>query len=618
MFASDTVITDTFGISKYLALLVLFILLLGVRLIDAIKARGDREALNSLKRYRRALEGANEGVFEWDLVEGRILASERAFEIVGLLYNDAWQALEDWSAVIPEAEIRRIASQQPVDTASSTPFRLSTSFIDKRGETIHLQWQGSVEVSDDGNEISAIGSISDISEQKNLEMKLAHDAMHDFLTGLPNRSLLIDRIYRVLKRLIRKPDATAAILFIDIDNFKTINDNLGHGAGDALLISLAERLRGHVRSSDTVARVGGDEFVLLLEDLRDEEQAQSFADRLSSSVRAPVDIHGHTVIPSVSTGICMVNDSSTSVETLLGDADIAMHTAKNEGRGKVVVFESNMRVHARKRLEVEIALHKAIENQELFLVFQPIFDIQAKPGYAVGAEALLRWQGASQQDIAPSELLAHAEENGMIEQIGNWVIHSAARQLAAWRTEGYPESFYVNVNLTANHFENETIIQTILNALDPAGLPRNSLRIEIVESALIKNPEKALRVINVLQSQGILVSIDDFGTGFSSLSYLHRFPFDALKIDRSFVMDIAQSKASRDIVTAIIIMAHRLGIKVVAEGIETESQLRFLQSAGCEYGQGYLMAKPVEPSGVTAFLKPAPAVTEEIELGYVT
>lgn len=580
--------------------LLAFIMLISHRLERRRRDQED-DLRQTQRRYQLALEGSNDGIFEWDLRNGLILASQRAHEIAGREYVSGWQSEKVWLNVIPESEVQRISRMREAMFVTRDLIRVETHCYNEVGNKVCLLLQGKLDFDDNGKPIRIIGSISDVSEQKGLEKRLRHDALHDFLTGLPNRTLLVDRIGRVVERLKRNPDARSALLFIDLDNFKAINDNLGHGFGDQVLVALGERLMEFVRSSDTVARLGGDEFVILLEDMFSHREAEKFANRILQKVHTPVEIRGHHLVPSVSIGMTLVEDPNVSVEMVLGDADIAMYAAKERGKGRVVAFETTMRTRAAKRLEIESALRQAMENEELYLAYQPIFAIQTDEPTAVGVEALLRWNRSDREDIAPSELLTLAEENGMIEDIGKWVIQTATRQLSEWRTQGYPDDFYININLSSVHFENEEIVSIILNELDPLGIPRNSLRIEIVETAVIQHPERALSVIKLLRSQGILVSIDDFGTGFSSLSYLHRFPFYALKIDRSFVLELAESKATRDIVTAIVMMARRLGIKVVAEGIENQPQLEFLKSVGCELAQGFLLARPAVSESVDQF-----------------
>lgn len=562
------------------------------RRLERRRDNGEKTLRHTQRRYQLALEGSNDGIFEWDFGTQTVLASERAYEILGLDYTAGWSPQHLWQESIPESELDRIYSMPEALLSGENAIRIETWCLDHHGEKRFLLVKGKLDRDASGQPARVIGSVSDISEQKRLEDRLRHDALHDFLTGLPNRTLLTDRMRRVVERLKRNPEACAALLFIGLDNFKTINDNLGHGFGDQVLVSLADRLVEFVRSSDTVARFGGDEFVILLEDMLSLREAERFANRILTRIQAPLEIQGHHLVLSVSIGTTIVEDPSAGVETVLGDADIAMYTAKERGKGRVVAFETTMRTRAARRMQLETALHNAMEKEELYLAFQPIFALEGKTPQAVGVEALLRWKQAERTDIAPSELLSLAEETGAIQDIGKWVIRTAARQLAEWRAMNYPDDFYVNINLSPVHFENEDIVSTILKEVDPLGIPRNALRIEIVETAVIRHPEKALSVIKLLQSQGILVSIDDFGTGFSSLSYLHRFPFYALKIDRSFVLDIVESKATRDIITAIVVLARRLGIKVVAEGIENDAQLDFLRNVGCDLGQGFLLARP--------------------------
>ncbi len=567
-------------------------------------ARLQREATLKLSehRYQMALEGSNEGIFEWNLVEKRIIASARAFEIMGLEYEESWFDQSMVVGKIPAAEQQRIV-QTNLLGGEDNFLKIDTYRFGKKGAKVHLTLKGKVERDPSGAINKIVGSIGDISDQKNLEQRLRHEALHDFLTGLPNRTLLVDRIQHILTRLKRNSGLNTAILFIDIDNFKTINDNLGHGFGDDVLVSISERLLDVCRASDTVARIGGDEFVVLMEELTATEEAKFFADRLVQGLREPLNVQNRELNLSASIGLVLVDDPDVSVEGILGDADIAMYEAKQSGKSKVVAFEASMRAQAAKRLEVDRALRLAIDHDELYLVYQPIYVIDDGQPRPAGVEALLRWTRSDGGNIAPGELLATAEENGMIETIGFLVLRTAVDQLEQCRKMGFPEDFYININLSSCHFEDTDIVDLVTEALDGRQLSRDSLRIELVESAVIRYPDRALNVIKKLKREGIHVSIDDFGTGFSSLSYLHRFPFYSLKIDRSFVIDLSESKATQDIVMAIIAMAKKLGIRVVAEGIETQEQLAFLSKAGCEYGQGYLLAKPQLASSLEQVFK---------------
>lgn len=563
--------------------------------------RQERTVRAANDRFRLALEASNDGIVDWNLKTHDVYCTARGLEILGLDYRHEWIQESELLAIFPSNELDKILGIQEMFDVKDNFREIDTYCFDSQGERRNIRIRGKFFFDDEGDYERIVGSISDISEQKKLEEQLRHEAVHDILTGLPNRTLLVNRIQHLLTRLQRKRDMTAALLFIDIDNFKAINDNLGHGFGDDMLIMVGDKLANSIRASDTVSRFSSDVFVILLEDLSTPDEAGRFADRLLKSFSYPMRIQARELTVSLSVGLVSIDDLSNNVDAVLGDADIAMHAAKKSGKGRVVHFEPSMRVQSVKRMDLEHALQQAIEKDELYLAYQPIFDLGEEDPQAKGVEALLRWENGERGNVAPTELLEIAEENDMISEIGLWVIRTAVDQLTAWFEQGFPEDFYININLSSRHFDDYEIVGYILAQLDGRSLPRSALRIEIVEGAVIRNPDKALGVIEKLNSEGIYVSIDDFGTGFSSLSYLHRFPFYALKIDRSFIEDIMSSTATQDIVTAIIMMAKKLGIKVVAEGIEDRDQLQFLQNVGCEMGQGYLMARPEISSTVDRF-----------------
>ncbi len=560
----------------------------------------DTQARNA--RYHDILDASNSGVFEWDISRREIFLNRRVITTLQIEAEPGWVPDSILMEVFPEYERNRLMNLYGKLDGDDETRRVEAVCLDRKGEKIFVQISGRVVTDEYGNTEKILGLIHDVSQQKKREERLRHEALHDYLTGLPNRTLLVDRIQHILTRLKRNSDLNATLLFIDIDNFKTINNNMGQGFGDDVLVSLGERLTNIVRAADTVSRLGSDEFVILLEDPTTSDIAHMLATRLLEKLQRPLRVQNKIVNLTFSVGLVLIDDPDASVEIVLGDADIAMYAAKDKGKGMVVPFDTTMRKQAAKRLDIETALRQAIDNEELYLVYQPIFSIDGcdEPD-AIGVEALLRWTKSTRGNIAPGELLAVAEENGLIEDIGLWVITTACKQLARWQKEGFPADFYININLSSRHFDDDAIVEYMTREIDRYGVPRNGIRIEIVESAVIRNPENALSVIERLKDEGIFVSIDDFGTGFSSLSYLHRFPFYALKIDRSFIIDVLESEASQNIITAIILMAKKLGIRVVAEGIEESDQLQFLKTAGCEMVQGYLLARPETTPEVDRF-----------------
>ena len=556
---------------------------------------GQKESQSRFELYREILDVSHAGYVEWEFESGKVFCSQVTLDILRNEGEPGWLEEEKFLEVFPDGECEQIRNLKTL--ISGEQRRLDVFCHDKNGNKVFLELM--VKVDKEGARL--IASLTDTSERVKMERRLRHEALHDYLTGLPNRSLLVDRVQHILTRMKRDTDLNAALLFIDVDNFKAVNDKLGQGFGDDVLVSVGERLADIVRATDTVARFSGDEFVILLEEPTTAEIAEMLTIRLLEKLQKPLRVQNKSMNLTYSIGLVLIEDPEASAEVVLGDADIAMYRAKQQGKGQIVSFDVAMRKQAEKRLDIEVALREAMKNRELYLVYQPIFDIEQPEPAPVGVEALLRWTKSGGGNIAPGELLAVAEENGMIEDIGLWVIETATQQLRHWLDIGFPEDFYVNINLSSRHFEDEEIVEYMLQHIDRNRIPSSGIRIEVVESAVIKSPDKALNVIERLKDEGIRVSIDDFGTGFSSLSYLARFPFYALKIDRSFVMDVSENEASQNIVSAIILMAKKLNIRVVAEGIEEREQLDFLKSVGCELVQGYLLARPETTPEVDRF-----------------
>ncbi|MHB8478649.1 MAG: putative bifunctional diguanylate cyclase/phosphodiesterase [Steroidobacteraceae bacterium] len=419
--------------------------------------------------------------------------------------------------------------------------------------------------------------------------QLRHLATHDALTGLPNRVLLDDRLQQAIAHADR--DARSfALLVCDLDRFKLINDSLGHRAGDELLQEVARRLTGVVRPSDTVARFGGDEFVVIATSIAEEDDAAALAARVMDVLQAPVRIAALDVHTSPSIGIAMYPDDGLTMQALLAHADAAMYSAKQQGRGNFRRYASGMDAGTEERVQLESDLHNAVALNQLQLHYQPKVDTQT--GEVRSAEALVRWMHPVRGVISPAEFIPLAEECGLIGTIGSWVIREACRQTRAWQLDGVP-TLRVSVNLSASQFRDSGLVDAIRGALDDAGLQARYLEVELTESAVMSDPEKSIAVLEHLSAMGVLVSVDDFGTGYSSMSYLRRFPIDKLKIDRVFIQEIVSRPEDASIVRAIVSLAHSLRLKVVAEGVETPAQLDFLKTAGCDEYQGYHFSRPL-------------------------
>lgn len=453
----------------------------------------------------------------------------------------------------------------------------------------------------DGNIVILI-VCEDITERKRAEEQLLHDAFHDRLTGLPNRALFMDQLGRSLRHTKRRDDYLIAVLLLDLDHFKIINDSLGHLIGDHLLIAIARRLENSLRVTDMVARLGGDEFAILLEDIKDISEATFVTDRIQRTLTLPFNLDGHEVFTTASIGIALSATGYDRSEDLLRNADTAMYRAKAHGRARHEVFDRAMHDRAVARLQLETDLRRAIERKEFQLYYQPI--VLLETGRIVGFETLVRWQHLRRGFVAPAEFIPVAEETGLIIPINRWMLREACRQMRTWQSQ-FPVSppLTMSMNLSGKQFTQSDLIEQIDEILQETGLEASSLKLEITESAIIEYAEAATVMISQLRSRGIHLCLDDFGTGYSSLSYLHHFPIEMLKIDRSFVKQMDGGGDHIEIVRAIVTLAHNLGIAVVAEGVETAEQLAQLRALECTYGQGYLFSEPVDSEAMAALME---------------
>jgi diguanylate cyclase (GGDEF)-like protein len=441
----------------------------------------------------------------------------------------------------------------------------------------------------------------EVAERKLIEEQLRHNAFHDGLTDLANRALFMDHLQLALARAKRHDDYQFAVLFLDLDRFKVINDSLGHVVGDKLLVGIARRLETAMRPGDTVSRLGGDEFTVLLDDLGDAGEAEAVAGRLLRELVMPYNLGGHEVFTSVSIGVALSATGYQRPEDILRDADTAMYRAKQLGKARYEVFDQAMHTRAMDRLELERDLRHSVERRELFLQYQPIVSLGT--GAVRGFEALVRWRHPERGVIQPAKFIPVAEETGMIIPIGLWVLGEACRQIRRW--QGLcpaDEPLTINVNLSGKQFMQPDLLEQIEAVLQETGLDPRSLKLEITESVVMENIESATRTLERLRALGVELSIDDFGTGYSSLSYLQRFPVSTLKIDRSFVSRMTESEGTAEIVRTIMKLAQNLGMGVVAEGVETERQREQLKALECEFGQGYYFAGPMDWEAAEAIL----------------
>ena len=440
-------------------------------------------------------------------------------------------------------------------------------------------------------------------QQAELLQSLQHDALHDSLTNLPNRALLMEQLKEAFKRQRRHPDRLFGVLFLDLDRFKVINDSLGHLVGDQLLMALADRLKQCKRDSDAVSRLGGDEFVILLEELSSSESAIKVAERIHQALEKPFILQNKELFLSVSIGIALSIPPHYYLEPtqLLRDADTAMYHAKKLGKSCHAVFKPSMHTHAQKQFHLENDLRRAISRQELAVYYQPIFSLETNCLERV--EALVRWQHPERGLIPLEDFIPMAEETGIIIALDQWVLKNACCQLRCWQ-EQFPvfSHLILSVNLSGHHFSQMNFIEQIDRILTSTGILGQYLKLEITESVLLSNPESTVKMLKQLRKRNIQICLDDFGTGYSSLSYLHRFPLNVLKIDRSFVSNLKAQDSRMAIIRTIVTLGHELGIEVIAEGIESAHQMQFLKALGCHYGQGYYFSPPVDSQALTNLL----------------
>jgi len=480
-------------------------------------------------------------------------------------------------------------------------YQIEKRFICKNGQ---LAWGRMTVSAVRGNEneiLFAVAMIENINERKQAEDKLLHNAFYDVLTELPNRALFLKHLEAAIQQSQRCKNYLFAVLFLDLDRFKNINDSLGHLVGDQLLMVTAKKLAANLRSGNIVARLGGDEFAILLKDIRSVSDATDIANRLQQELSLPLNLDGYEVFTTVSIGIAFSAHSYDNADDILRDADTAMYRAKGLGKARFEIFNKAMHESALTILQLENDLRRAIKHQEFLLHYQPIIALET--GRVTGFEALVRWQHPLRGLIAPAEFIPVAEETGLILPIGDWVLREACRQMREWQLRSRAlRSLTISVNISSKQLSQPALVEQIGQILQQTELEAHSLKLELTESALMENAESAAAMLHKLKAMNIQLHMDDFGTGYSSLSYLHRFPVDALKIDRSFINRIGVASENAEIVQTIVTLANNLRIDVVAEGVETVDQFNQLRALGCKYGQGYFFSRPLDDQSAAAFM----------------
>jgi diguanylate cyclase (GGDEF)-like protein/PAS domain S-box-containing protein len=553
------------------------------------------------ERLSLATAVAGVGVWEWELASNTLTWDSTMFRIYGFAPMVP-MPYEKWAAAVHsedlparEKSLRRVIDEKGEGVAE---FRI----LSTDGSTKNISAAERVVLDLHANVIRVIGVNIDITERRNAERalrdsegRMTHLAEHDFLTGLPNQLILYDRIGQVIE-LARRNGTKAAVLFLDMDGFKHINDSLGHPIGDKLLQSIAHRLVNCVRASDTVSRQGGDEFIVLLPEVEHPESTVVAAVRMLETVAKLHSIEQHALQITTCIGISVYPDDGLDAETLIKNADTAMYQAKEQGNSSYKFFHPNMNARAVERQFIEQNLRRALERQELTLYYQPKVDLKTRA--ITGAEALVRWTHPTRGPISPAEFIPVAEECGLIMPIGMWTLREACRQARAWVATGLPP-MQVAVNASGLQLQSESFLEDTFAILGETGMEPRYLEIEVTESLLMKRPDYTVSILQSLRSRGVKVAVDDFGTGYSSLSYLYKFPLDTLKIDQSFIRQMTNTPDGLNIVRAIINIGRSLKLKIVAEGVETEQEVALLQAEDCDEAQGYYFSRPVSPEHFT-------------------
>lgn len=551
----------------------------------------ERKLYLSQQRYELAAKGASAGVWDWDITSNEVFYSTKFTELLGFDNLSFGNEFASFTEQIHPDDIAQFNAN--LDVHLSDPFEVFDIEVRMYSAKQHELWfhiVGEALRDENGDPYRMVGSMSDITEKKQSQQVIWHQANFDALTQLPNRNMFTDRLNQEIIKSKRSGDKFA-LLFIDLDHFKEVNDTLGHSAGDLLLVEVAERLKVILRESDTVARIGGDEFTALLCNIHNMTDVENIAGKLIHAIEMPFYINNESIFISASIGITIFPDHSEKMDELLRFADQAMYLSKEEGRKQYRHFTKKLQEKTEKAHLLTQELRLAVINQQFEVLYQPILSISDMTIHK--AEALIRWHHPELGMVSPAEFIPLAETSGMIIDIGNWVFQKAAEQVKKWQ-ETYNKNFLISVNRSPAQFQHNTTHHDViwLNTLLKFGL-KHGICIEITEGLLLDDDEAIKETLKKFQSAGVTISLDDFGTGYASLSYLTKFDLDYLKIDRAFVMNLEHSKQNQALCEAIIVMAHKLGLKVIAEGVETAEQLALLKAAGCDYAQGYFISKPI-------------------------
>jgi diguanylate cyclase (GGDEF)-like protein/PAS domain S-box-containing protein len=596
--------------------LVLIVMLIGFTVMQHAFAGGGMASgiVSDIERRALALTGAGDMIWDWDVSSDKVFTSPETETALGLKHGALEGPAAKWLDVLHQADRDRFRAT--LDSVLEQrrgrvvqDFRMRTA----DGHYLWFALRARPVVGSDGEVVRLVGTISDVTEFKTAEERLLHDAVHDNLTGLPNRELFLDRLKAVLG--LAKSDAALrpTVLVIDIDRFKQVNDSVGMAVGDSILLTLARRLGRLIKPQDTLARLAGDQFGMILLSERDSARITAFAETIRKTLRAPITFRDREIFLTASIGLALGGGDPKQAEDLLKDAELAMYHAKRTGGDRIDVFKDAMRARKSDRLSVESDLRRALERDEITILYQPIVRLEDRS--VAGFEALARWNHPKLGRLSPVEFINIAEETGLIVELGLFVLDRAARQLSIWqRTVRHRDPLFTSVNVSSRQLLRHDLIQDLRTVLGRAPLTRGSLKLELTESAVMENPEHAAQMLQRIRELGAGLALDDFGTGYSSLAYLQRFPFDTIKIDQSFVR--MSAKGTRPVILrSMIALAHDLGMDVVAEGAETDSDAVELFQLGCEYVQGFAFGEPMSAERARALLEPDAAGTRDQQSG---
>jgi diguanylate cyclase (GGDEF)-like protein/PAS domain S-box-containing protein len=601
--AVTAVITNDIVGPALLGGLVLIVMLIGFTVMQHAFAGGVTTGIVSdVERRALALTGAGDMIWDWDVSADKVFTSPETEALLGLKRGSLEGPAAGWLEVLHPLDRDRFRAVLD-SVLEQRRGRLSQDFR-LRTPDGHYLWfalKARPVVGSDGEVVRLVGTLTDVTEFKNAEERLLHDAVHDNLTGLPNRELFLDRLEGVLAFAKADPAIKPTVIVIDLDRFKQVNDSVGIAVGDSILLTLARRLGRLLKPQDTLARLAGDQFALILLSERDSERIIAFADTLRKGLRAPITFNDRELALSASMGIALSDGQPHRADEVLKDAELAMYHAKRIGGDRIEIFKPSMRARKNDRVTLESELRQAIERDEITMVYQPIVRLEDRS--VAGFEAMPRWDHPKMSRCSPSEFIAAAEEVGLVVDLGMFMLERTARQLSAWqRNSRQRDPVFASVNVSSRQLLRQDLIHDLRTVISRAGLARGTLKLELTESLIMENPEHAAQMLQRIRELGAGLALDDFGTGHSSLAYLQRFPFDTIKIDQSFVR--ANGKGTRPVILrSIISLAHDLGMEVVAEGAETDSDAVELYQLGCEYAQGFHFGEPMSAEDAQALLQ---------------